>query len=287
MGALLGLVLGLGLLLIWRSGPRAPARAAARPGWLPRRADLLHQAGLDGVGVVHLLAAQVGCALVAALAVLLLTRTLVVAACFGVFGFLALPVLLHRMRRRRQLALRDVWPEAIDNLSSAVRAGLSLPEGLSALATRGPAELRPAFARFGASYRASGRFAECLDRLADDLADPVGDRICETMRMAHDVGGSDLGAVLRTLSELLRSDARIRAELETRQGWIVNAARLAVAAPWAVLLLLGARSNTLAGYDSGGGVLLLAIGAAVCVVAYRLMLRIGRLPQEERVLSRS
>ena len=30
--------------------------------------------------------------------------------------------------------------------------------------------------------------------------------------------------------------------------------------------------------------LLLAIGAAVCVVAYRIMLRIGRLPEDRRVL---
>jgi tight adherence protein B len=30
--------------------------------------------------------------------------------------------------------------------------------------------------------------------------------------------------------------------------------------------------------------LLLGIGAAVCVVAYRLMLHIGRLPEERRVL---
>jgi tight adherence protein B len=30
--------------------------------------------------------------------------------------------------------------------------------------------------------------------------------------------------------------------------------------------------------------LLLATGAAVCVLAYRIMLRIGRLPEEPRVL---
>ena len=90
--------------------------------------------------------------------------------------------------------------------------------------------------------------------------------------------------MLRTLSELLRSDARTRAELETRQGWIVNAARLAVAAPWLVLLLLGTQSTTLPAYGSAGGTVFLAVGAAVCVVVYRVMLRIGRLPDDRRVL---
>jgi tight adherence protein B len=65
---------------------------------------------------------------------------------------------------------------------------------------------------------------------------------------------------------------------------VVNAARLAVAAPWMVLLLLGTQSTTLTAYNSSGGVVLLALGAVVCVVAYRVMLRIGRLPAERRVL---
>jgi tight adherence protein B len=236
------------------------------------------------VGPVQLLGAQLLCGVVAFVLVVAGTRTATVAGCFGLFGCGLPTVLVRRMRRRRQGVLRELWPEAIDNLASAVRAGMSLPEGLSALATRGPAELRAPFARFASSYRATGRFGACLDGLRDELADPVGDRVCETMRVARDVGGSDLGTVLRTLSELLRADARTRAELETRQGWIVNAARLAVAAPWVVLLLLGTQSQTLRAYDSPGGVLLLGVGAAVCFAAYRVMLRIGRLPEDQRVL---
>jgi tight adherence protein B len=285
VGALLGLVFGCGLLLIWRSGPRAPwRRAATTRTWIERCTDLLRQAGVDGVGPAQLLGVQLLGAVVVGAIVLAMTATVAVAACFALFGFFGPVMVLQRMRRRRQVALRELWPEAVDNLASAVRAGMSLPEGVSALALRGPEALRPAFARFSAAYRASGRFGECLDALKDDLADPVGDRVCETMRVAREVGGSDLGTVLRTLSELLRSDARTRAELETRQGWVVNAARLAVAAPWIVLLLLGTQSTTLQAYNSTGGVVLLAIGAAVCVFAYRVMLRIGKLPQERRVL---
>ena len=282
MGAFLGLLLGLGLLLIWRSGPRAPQRRSAPT--RTKRTDLLRQAGVDGVGPTQLAAAQALCAVLAFGVVLLITAAVTVACCFGVFAFFVPVIVLHRLRRRRQVALRELWPEAVDNLASAVRAGMSLPEGVSALGERGPAELRPAFARFGVAYRATGRFGECLDALKDDLADPVGDRVCETVRVAREVGGSDLGTVLRTLSELLRSDARTRAELETRQGWIVNAARLAVAAPWLVLLLLGTQSSALGAYDSAGGTVLLAIGGAVCAVAYRIMLQIGKLPEDRRVL---
>ena len=284
MGAILGLLFGVGVLLIWRSRT-VPVPATGRAGqWATRRGDMLRQAGIDGVGPNQLVVVQVISALLAGLLVTALTGALPVGACLAAFAFYLPVAVVNRMRLRRQVALRELWPEAVDNLGSAVRAGMSLPEAVSALALRGPAPLQPAFARFGHSYRATGRFAPCLDQLKAELADPVGDRVCETLRVAREVGGSDLGTVLRALSELLRADARTRAELETRQGWVVNAARLAVAAPWIVLLLLGTQSSTLDAYNSAGGTLLLVVGAAVCVVAYRLMLRIGRLPEEERVL---
>src|SRR5690606_12868404 len=143
---------------------------------------------------------------------------------FGVFAGLTPTSLVRYRQRRRRAELRDLWPEAVDNLASAVRAGLSLPDAIIELGTRGPDELRRPFRRFGEDYRATGRFGECLDRLKAALADPVGDRIVESLRIARDVGGSDLGRLLRTLSAFLREDARTRAELETRQGWSVNAA---------------------------------------------------------------
>jgi tight adherence protein B len=102
--------------------------------------------------------------------------------------------------------------------------------------------------------------------------------------MARQVGGSDLGRLLRALSAFLREDARTRAELETRQGWTVNAARLAVAAPWVVLGLLSLRPEAVAAYNTAAGSVVLVVGGSLCLIAYRVMLRIGRLPDEERVL---
>ena len=98
------------------------------------------------------------------------------------------------------------------------------------------------------------------------------------------LAGSDLGRLLRTLSGFLREDARTRAELETRQGWTVNAARLALVAPWVVLAMLSLRPETVVAYDSATGVAVLLVGGMVSFGAYRLMLRIASLPTEQRVL---
>ncbi len=126
---------------------------------------------------------------------------------------------------------------------------------------------------------------ESLDRLKQRLADPVGDRVVEGLRIAREVGGGELGSLLRNLSGFLREDARTRSELESRQSWTVNGARLAVAAPWLVLLMLCFQREVIARYASPAGVVVLLGGAVLCLVAYRLMVRIGRLPTERRVLS--
>jgi tight adherence protein B len=281
-----GLLIGIGLFCIWWSfWPREEPRAGSQgPGMRARLQDDITQAGYAGVSPGNVLTA---CLLAGVLVFALMqatTRVVPVAVCFGVMAAYA-PIALVRMRARsRRAQLRDLWPDAVDNIASGVRAGLALPEALSQLAIRGPDELRPAFAAFAEDYRTTGRFQDCLDRLKDRLADPVGDRLVESLRIAREVGGSDLGRLLRTLSTFLREDARTRAELETRQGWTINAARLASAAPWIVLAMMSFQRDSLRAYSSPGGVVVLLIGAGVTVVAYRLMVRIGRLPQEERVL---
>jgi tight adherence protein B len=284
-GVLVGLLLGGGLFCVWWSfWPRPAQPTGRRDGLAERMADELAQAGVVNVSVRALLAtAVVAFGLVCALTSLV-SGVPAIGVCFGVMAGWA-PIAMVRVRaRRRRAVLRDVWPDAVDNLTSAVRAGLSLPEALGQLSLRGPAELRPAFAAFAEDYRATGRFFDCLDLLKDRLADPVADRLVEALRIAREVGGSDLGRLLRTLSVFLREDARTRGELETRQGWTVNGARLAVAAPWIVLALLATRPQAVQAYDRPAGALVLAVGAASSFLAYRVMIRIGRLPEEQRVL---
>ncbi|MFX4286042.1 type II secretion system F family protein [Janibacter sp. G349] len=285
-GVLLGALLGAGLFLIWWSAwPREERERVHRESRVMRRlGDDLAQAGYRGIGPRLLLSACGIAFLLIFLTVTALTGVPAIALCFAVMaGWVPVAVVRVRARSRRA-HLRDLWPDAVDNVTSAVRAGLALPEALAQLSVRGPEELRPAFADFASDYRTTGRFNDCLDRLKTRLADPVGDRLVESLRIAREVGGSDLGSLLRTLSTFLREDARTRAELETRQSWTVNAARLAVAAPWLVLAMLSTRPESVQAYNTATGVLVLAGGAVATVVAYRVMVRIGRLPEEERVL---
>lgn len=285
MGAVVGLLAGAGLFCLWWSmWPPEPPGPQRPGGWTERTNDLLAQAGVAAVTPSALLAVSAGLGLLVFLAVAATSGAPVVAAVFGVMAAAAPRAAVTGRARRRRDLLRDVWPEVVDHLASGVRAGLALPEALGQLGDRGPEELREPFTRFAEDYRATGRFAECLDVLKARLADPAADRIIEALRITRDVGGTDLGQLLRTLSRFLRDDARTRGELEARQSWTVGAARLAAAAPWVVLALLVTRGEAAQAFNSPAGGLVIVGGAGACVVAYRMMLRIGRLPEEARVL---
>lgn len=285
MSLMLGIVLAVGAVLIaatflWPApGER---RERARSVWSLRMHERLVQAGLPSTSpAVVVIVSLILSAAVAALT-LVLTSVLAVVVCAAAAALLAPMLAISWRARVRRRATRVVWPDVVDQLVSAVRSGLALPDSLMTLAHTGPAVTRNAFVAFSQRYRAKGNFAIAVDELKVALADPVADRILETLRMSREVGGSELTNVLRSLSVYLRQEAAIRSEIEARQSWVMNAARLGLAAPWVVLFLLTTRPEAALAYNSAGGITLIVAGLVLSVVAFRIMAGIGRLPEQPR-----
>ncbi|GAA1848949.1 type II secretion system F family protein [Microbacterium koreense] len=277
-----GALLASGILLtvspwVW------PTRAERSPGTAARRVSgVLDEAGLSRVTPVQLVLSSVLAGALAAAVTWLTIPVGVVAILAAVVGT-ATPSALVRARRARLLRVRrGLWPDVCDLLIASVRAGMSLPDAVAALADSAPAQVRPAFRAFAHDLAASGHFDSSILRLKANLADPVADRIVETVRMARQVGGSELTSVLRALAASVRADAAVRAELDARQSWIRGAAVLGVVAPWVVLGLLALRPEGARAYGTPEGMVLIIGGAVVSFVAYRLMRHLGRLPDMRR-----
>lgn len=282
MTVLWGAVLAAGVLLVvspWLWPRREAPAAPAPPGRLSR---LLEDAGLAHVSPRTVVVAGLFVGAVAGSTAWLVTGLAALAGLAAVAGavvpFAWLKGRVLRLRRVR----RGLWPDVCDLLIASVRAGMSLPDALSSLADAAPPALRPAFAAFRGDMAASGHFDSSARRLKTALADPVGDRIVETLRMARQVGGTELVPVLRALAASVRADSALRAEVEARQSWVRGAAVLGVVAPWVILGLLALRPEGARAYGSPEGVVVILVGAAASFVAYRIMLRIGRLPEPRR-----
>ncbi len=282
MNIVLAGLAGLGMWLI--AGPRTDdAASKSRVSSFEERArGVLTRAGLDRVPLSMIAVTAVVLALMLAAVTFALTGVIVLALLAAIGGG-ALPAILITWRaNQRRDATRRVWPDVVDHLVSGVRAGLALPEAISELATAGPEAVRPEFERFAETYRMTGNLSASLDELKGRLADPTADRIIETLRLAKEVGGSELATVLRGLATYLREEQAIRHEVEARQSWVMNAARLGIAAPWIVLLLLATRPEAAIAYNTVEGTVLVITGAAVSVVAFLIMRRIARLRDDRR-----
>lgn len=142
MGAVAGLMLGLGLLAAWSSTwppTQSPRAGRLRTSW----DDLAARAGLHTVGLGPFAAVCVGVSVVVFVVALGLGMAISVALAFALIALGAPMAYVHHRSQRRRVELRTLWPDVVDDLTSAVRAGLTLPEAMVAMAERGPWNCAP------------------------------------------------------------------------------------------------------------------------------------------------
>jgi tight adherence protein B len=192
-------------------------------------------------------------------------------------------VLLKRKAEKDRILLQNLWPEILDHIISGLQSGLSLAETLMALGVRGPIKTRSIFQLFSENLRNGMNFESALAEVKIEFNDGTADQVCEVLDFARLAGSRDTSLTLRTLSNFIRSDLALRAEIAAKHSWVKNSAVLAAVAPWVLLLLLASQPNTLLAYTSGAGFTILIIGALLTVVAYLWMDKVGKLKVTPRI----
>ncbi len=187
-----------------------------------------------------------------------------------------------RLRRLR----RQLWPDVCDLLIASIRVGLSSPRCRGEPGrVRDPRCCDPRSACSPETCSRSGRFETSLDRLKSSLADPIGDRIVETLRWLVRSAATELVGVLRALSTSVRADGR--AARRGRGATVVDSWRSrprrdrAVGHPQPARHAAG-RGNRRTAHRKE--VIVICVGAGVSVIAFQIMVRIGRAPGTSAVV---
>ena len=197
-----------------------------------------------------------------------------------------IPVVIIRRKVEAERAhLQNLWPEILDHIISGLQSGLSLAETLVVLGTRGPIRTRSIFILFSEKLRSGGDFGRALNELKETFNDGTADQVCEVLEFARVSGSRDTSLTLRTLSNFIRRDLVLRAEIAAKHSWVKNSAALAAVAPWILLLLLATQPNTLRAYTSATGFTILIIGALLTITAYFWMEKVGKLSETPRIFS--
>ena len=212
--------------------------------------------------------AAICCAFISYLLLQLLCQTVVISLPLSI-GAGAIPWMKSRAQEgKKQKSIRDAWPEALDHINSAIKSGVSISQALANLAERGPIVLSPFFKEYKSQVNTTGNLELALKNLCLSTQDPILKRLTQTILLVRQVGGAQVGSVLRTFTTFLRNDLTAKREIEMRHGWIANTARIASCAPWLLLIFLTFQPQTRTAYNTPTGAIVVLGGSLLIVIAY-------------------
>lgn len=258
--------------------PKGPRRARRGP------QDWLVQAGLDDVRPVEF-AAVVGVLVLLGMAVgFTIFGAPLPALALGTFAG-TFPVASYRNRRRtRRSVAQEAWPRMIEEIRILTGSlGRSVPQALFEVGRRGPEEMRPAFEAAQREWLISTDFPRTVKVLKDRLADPTADATCETLLVAHEIGGSDLDGRLRDLIEDRIQDVQGRKDARAKQAGVRFARKFVLIVPLGMAAAGVSVGNGRDAYRQPTGQLAVVIAIGLVVVCWMWAGSIMRIPEEERV----
>jgi tight adherence protein B len=272
-----------GLAFRWRGVGPGPAAGALRPDVVARRlvgrTDWLSPEVASVSGAVAVVGAVLAWAIFGGV-----LPPLVAGVASG-----AAPIVGRRaaVARRRAVAA-EAWPRLIEEVRiRATSAGRSVPQALFDVGMSGPRELRPAFDEARREWLLSTDFDRTLTVLRRRLADPTADIVCETLLVAHQVGGTDVGRTLAALVDDRTDDLQGRKDAASRQAGARFARAFTLVVPVAMALIGMGMGTGRAAYGTPTGQVLVAFGILVMVGCWVWAGRIMRLPAERRVFASS
>jgi tight adherence protein B len=274
------------LALKWKGVGLGPKTESQRPtpgqtlrGWLA-------QAGLDDVRPSEFVAVMAMLFIVSGGIAFALFGGIVPAFASGLFGA-TFPVASYRARReRRRAEARQAWPRMIEEIRLLTGSlGRSIPQALLEVGRRGPVELRPAFAAAEREWLISTDFARTTTVLKARLADPTADAACETLLVAHEIGGSDIDRRLAALVEDRVQDLQGRKDAHAKQAGVKFARRFVLIVPVGMALAGLSIGTGRSAYQTALGQLAVGSGIAVVVSCWLWAGRLMKLPEEERVFN--
>jgi len=263
---------------------RNATQVRRRPG--ARFEEWLAQAGLEDVDQREFIAVLCALALLGAIVGWVLFAGILSALALALLGA-SFPIGAYRRRRttRKALAL-DAWPRLIEEIRVLTGSlGHSIPQALFEVGRRGPEELRPSFAAAHREWLISTDFERTIGVLKTRLADATADVVCETLLVAHQVGGSEIGRRLEALAEDRTQDAQGRKDARSRQAGARFARRFVLFVPLGMALAGMSVGNGRSAYRTLTGQTFVLIGIALVAVCWLWAGRVMQLPDEERVFS--
>ena len=205
------------------------------------------------------------------------TKVFVIAPVSLTLAILLPGILLKQRKIKMQDQKMQQWTLLIDDLTSGVRAGLTIGEALAQALQNCEEPLRSDFQEAILEINRSGQVSKVISILKNQITDAVGVATLKLLQVVLKTGANDLATSLSILSNSSRENHNLIQELKAKQSWVLNGARISVISPWLVLLALWTQESVRNAYQNLIGQLILILVAVVGLFGYLVMKRIGRI----------
>ena len=205
------------------------------------------------------------------------TKVFVIAPVSLALAILLPGILLKQRKIKMQDQKMQQWTLLIDDLTSGVRAGLTIGEALAQALQNCEEPLRSDFQEAILEINRSGQVSKVISILKNQITDAVGVATLKLLQVVLKTGANDLATSLSILSNSSRENHNLIQELKAKQSWVLNGARISVISPWLVLLALWTQESVRNAYQNLIGQLILILVAVVGLFGYLVMKRIGRI----------
>lgn len=203
-------------VLIRDSDGAGRGRVASAVGRMPQLRDvsfLIEQSGTDWT-VTRYVMLTLGAGIAFGFSVLLMTVNPIIAALAAIVGALLPDMYLRLKARSRRNKFEEQFPEAMDLLGRAIRAGHPLSAGLRMVADEMPDPVSIEFRQVFEEQRFGLPFDEALLSLTDRV-DLVDVRIFITAVLIQREVGGNLAEILDNIATTIRSRFTLKRQLKT------------------------------------------------------------------------
>jgi tight adherence protein B len=288
VGLALALTAAYGVFLVvtarmlgWRGVGVAPGLRVPVRRWSVRATEWL---GLGHLRPVELFAVEGAVGLTAAAVGYALFGGLAASVVVGLAGASVPPAAARAARRARLEAARDTWPRMLEELRlQVVSVGRPIPQALLGVGLDGSEALRAGFAAAQREWAISTDLDRTLAVLKQHLADPTADAVCETLLVAHELGGTDIDQRLRELIDDRTTDLQARRDARAKQAGVRFSRWFVLLVPLGMAVVGAGIGDGRDAYRSTTGQMLVlaALGSIAACWAWAGWLL--RLPEPERV----
>ncbi len=185
-------------------------------------------------------------------------------------------LLKKRSEKIKELKMQQ-WLYFLDDVASATKAGFPINESLTQALNSAEIPLKNDLYSAIIEINRSNQISKVIPILKNDVTDEIGKNVIKIIELVHFLGASDFSRILSILSNSSREFHELITELKTKQTWVLNGAKVAITAPWVVLLALWTQENVRNSYQTINGQIVLFLVALLGIAGFLVMQKIGNL----------